>query len=586
MRRPSRRAIALLLALFIVGGSSSRAAHAEPTPEDLARAKELFQQGNDLRNAGDCERALERFAASRALVPSVPNILNTAFCLNVLGRADEALDEYAILITGYKDQLSAEELDQLTQTMTGLRDKVGGIEVVANVEGATLVVDTRSRGTLPRVAPVRILPGEHRVLVVKDGYEAFDTTARVDAGRVTQVRATLRPISIAGRVRIDAAELAGAEVIVDGAPIGKVPWEGTLSRGTHWIALSLGDRGTAPARVVVVDGQTAVIAPPLLPLGQPLDIVTLPPDARLSIDDVELGAGRFRMRLPRGDHRLAARAEGYRTLERKLRIDPGTPSALRLELAIDPEHPRWAAAGDPLHYALEIHGGLLVGPELDSGAEQFCDERPPSCSASPLLGGNIELRAAILFPFGLSLGVAGGYMGAGMSLSRSVGVAFEPFVEYQYEDDLGILGPYAALRVGYTFTFGIVEPRLGVSGGVLFASARDRITVTATANGETARAFVENAGESASRVDVFVRPELGVGLRAGPVRFGVDVGASVFLLEGPTNTNGSTIVADSDRCLRSSPNVYCTPFQDLVAEEYAYGPFVVFSPTASVGYVF
>lgn len=49
----------------------------------------------------------------------------------------------------------------------------------------------------------------------------------------------------------DEARLAEAkrlfrELIVDGAPMGEVPWDGSLEPGKHWFALHLGDTAAAP----------------------------------------------------------------------------------------------------------------------------------------------------------------------------------------------------------------------------------------------------------------------------------------------------------------------------------------------------
>ena len=41
----------------------------------LEQAKQLFMQGNEMRKAGDWERALEYYVKSRDLVASVPNTI-------------------------------------------------------------------------------------------------------------------------------------------------------------------------------------------------------------------------------------------------------------------------------------------------------------------------------------------------------------------------------------------------------------------------------------------------------------------------------------------------------------------------------
>ncbi|MBI4700565.1 MAG: hypothetical protein HY744_05280, partial [Deltaproteobacteria bacterium] len=82
----------------------------EPPPDPkLAEAKRLFFSGNELRLAGDYQRALDYYLESRALMPSVANTKNAAICLDELGRYDEALELYEDLITRFREEISEED---------------------------------------------------------------------------------------------------------------------------------------------------------------------------------------------------------------------------------------------------------------------------------------------------------------------------------------------------------------------------------------------------------------------------------------------------------------------------------------------
>jgi tetratricopeptide (TPR) repeat protein len=105
-----------LLALGLVTLARAQPAEREPAPvaaktetasdSALEQAKALFHKGNLLRKTGDCQRALELYLQSRALVPSVPNTLNAAFCLNQLGRFDEALETYETALLEFESELT------------------------------------------------------------------------------------------------------------------------------------------------------------------------------------------------------------------------------------------------------------------------------------------------------------------------------------------------------------------------------------------------------------------------------------------------------------------------------------------------
>jgi hypothetical protein len=106
--------------------SGSRAA---PTPAQLEEAKRLFREGNELRRTGDCERALELYLRSRAIVASVPNTINTAFCLNELKRYDEALELYEELMVRFSAELSEEDRLSLSPVMNTLRQQTASLDI-------------------------------------------------------------------------------------------------------------------------------------------------------------------------------------------------------------------------------------------------------------------------------------------------------------------------------------------------------------------------------------------------------------------------------------------------------------------------
>ena len=138
-----------------------------PTEAQLEEAKRLFRDGNELRRTGDCQRALELYLRSRALVPSVPNTINAAFCLNELKRYDEALELYEELMVRFSAELSEEDRLSLAPVMGTLREQVASLDISSNTTGL-VVIDGRPRGRLPLPTALRVLAGR-RTLRVIDG---------------------------------------------------------------------------------------------------------------------------------------------------------------------------------------------------------------------------------------------------------------------------------------------------------------------------------------------------------------------------------------------------------------------------------
>ncbi|MBI4702217.1 MAG: hypothetical protein HY744_13900 [Deltaproteobacteria bacterium] len=141
-------------------GGAEPAGKREPPPDpQLAEAKRLFFSGNELRLAGDYQRALEYYLESRALMPSVANTKNAAICLDELGRYDEALELYEELITRFREEISDEDRAAVAPDVQRLRGQVGSIDAHAVTSAASSTAAwTRSLSSARRSS---FLPASH-----------------------------------------------------------------------------------------------------------------------------------------------------------------------------------------------------------------------------------------------------------------------------------------------------------------------------------------------------------------------------------------------------------------------------------------
>ncbi|MBI4701380.1 MAG: PEGA domain-containing protein [Deltaproteobacteria bacterium] len=524
-------------------------------------------------------------------MPSVANTQNAAICLDELGRYDEALELYEDLITRFREEISEEDRAAVAPDMQRLRGQVGSIDVLANVGQAAIVIDGRARGRLPLVSPIRVMPGRHDVRVLKEGYETFQSTVEVAVGKTASVDARLKPLANAGRLRIEHPVLAGAEVFVDGVLLGRIPWEGTLGAGRHLFLVRKGNVGSAPKEVIVVEGQTALPSVQAHRLGPALRIRVEPATAELSIDGVPVGKGRWEGRLPVGEHRLEARESGYFNEARGLKVTAESGGDTVLRLRAQAEHPRWGTKEPGLIW-LEAFGGVAIASSFGSQAEESCESG--SCSEnSAAWGALVGARAGYEFPFGLSVQAAGGYLTLGQELGRELGTSFEDSktdkpvpVTYTLSDDIRISGALAGVGLSYRQPLGEhVELRIHALVGALFARSRDAITGTVSDGARTLDVYVNGSDTSVGSVDLFVMPELQLGLRFAGFAAGLGLSAPLFLLEGPAYETGDVSVVGS--CSGpSAPALACAPGSELVAGERAYGLFLAWVPTASAGYSF
>ena len=190
--------LALLGALLIPAGAQADA---------RARARLLFQQGNELRARSDHAGALEKFRQAYRLLPSYKIDLNMGLTLLDLGRDQEAaavlerfLRRGAHRSPGYIVTLAHRRLERL-------RRRLASVRVQCQVAGATVVVDSRVRGRTPlheaayfKVSGARSV----NVLVRRRGYAPFSRKVVLGQGQHLDLEVVLRPARVPGtRVQMD-----------------------------------------------------------------------------------------------------------------------------------------------------------------------------------------------------------------------------------------------------------------------------------------------------------------------------------------------------------------------------------------------
>jgi hypothetical protein len=570
------RSALLALSLFLL----SAAADAQVASGE-ERARELFRKGVELYEHDDIERALDLFMQSRAEWPSSHNVANAAICLKRLQRYDEALEMYEELLTDHQDELSERERAALGPILDDLRKRVASLNVSANVDGL-LVVDDKPRGKLPRRGPVRVLPGKRLVRIIKDGYQTYERRVEVELGGVARLDARLVPLAEAGALRVEDSSGEGAQVFVDGAPLGRAPWEGTLGPGKHLVWTRKGESGSAPMAVVVVQGQKAVITARSKPLGPHVTLETRPSSASLWLDDVPLERGGFRGRLPVGTYRLKASEEGYHARTRTVVVPPAGAKPMRvvLELQADREHPRWPKPQAGRGF-LGGFVGYGYGTTLNGDAETFCDVCPDHPGVHALIAG---LRGGYRFRFGLALELGAGFLGFTSSFDRSLTLSVQPNGVYHLNHEAWIGGPFLAAGVSQRVELGErfgLELRAGA--GALFEFAREPLTATAQTSIESLPVDIDDPEGTRTGAAGLVLVDLGADVSFGDLRLGVGFGAAILATAGPTFDERKT---HNPHPCSNPEGVGCLGTGAELPSSDVHGPMVLWVPELKLEYVF
>jgi hypothetical protein len=94
----------------------------------------------------------------------------------------------------------------------------GVLDISGTVDGATVAVDGRELGLLPR--SVDLGAGPHTIRVEKEGYRTFEREVHIVPGRTLEIEARLDVVP--PRLSVD-ADVPGAQVFLDRRFVGKTP---------------------------------------------------------------------------------------------------------------------------------------------------------------------------------------------------------------------------------------------------------------------------------------------------------------------------------------------------------------------------
>ena len=341
-------------------------------PADLkAEAREHFFRAVELFDNGSWAAALAEFLQSRALYPTRQATKNAAVCLKKLSRFDESLDMFEALLREFADDLPAADRAEAGREVTALRGLVGTIDVAQGELGAAIIVDGRSRGDFPLVAPLRVAAGTHTVRVFKEGFEPFETRVDVAGGQIVQVGAKLRALSASGRLRVTERSGKKMDVVVDDAVVGQTPWEGLLALGDHVVLLrGEGDLGTQPAQAPIKQQGLTSLTLAAEPLESSLAIEVSPAHATVAIDAVTVGRGTWDGRLRKGAHTIEVAAEGFFPARSELTLQPAERRVQRVDLVRNEDAELWQ---NPPKISFSAGAGFAMTPSFGGDIAGSCE---------------------------------------------------------------------------------------------------------------------------------------------------------------------------------------------------------------------
>ena len=132
----------------------------------------------------------------------------------------------------------------------------GSISITSTPSNASVKVDGIYRGTTPLSVNTNV--GTHRVVLEKDGYNSWSTSAKVNSNGVTIIDAELSPSTTYGYLTVS-SNPNYCDVYVDGSYKGQTPLTLTVTTGTHTVRLSKSGYTGFSTKISVYEGATSTV---------------------------------------------------------------------------------------------------------------------------------------------------------------------------------------------------------------------------------------------------------------------------------------------------------------------------------------
>jgi formylglycine-generating enzyme required for sulfatase activity len=217
---------------------------------------------------------------------------------------------------------------------------------------ATVLADGREIGKAPGV--VEIAAGPHLLAIDAPRHERLEQKIEIEGlGREQSLKVTLVP----GFASVTfESKPAGAQVLVDGKPIGTTPATLDVDAGRRAIAFAHPEFRTWEQTITVVSGQAQTVGP--VELGLPeakLSVRTQPAGADVSVAGAYRGRTPVTLALaPNVDHEVVVTRAGYAAATRTVRLEPKGEQTLAFDLVA--QLGEIAISGEPRDAELFVNG--------------------------------------------------------------------------------------------------------------------------------------------------------------------------------------------------------------------------------------
>jgi tetratricopeptide (TPR) repeat protein len=186
-----------MVCLSVVLSLATRAA--ADNAADIELAKAHFRTGQIYYERGRYPDAAHEFEEAFRLSGHGDLLYNMGKAYDGGGDPARALEAYRRFIVAVPN---SPDRAAVRQRIAELEQKIARLEIVSNVDDATITVDSIRRGRTPMAAPIEVNPGPHELVASKEGYRTFRASFDARSGERLEMRPVLESLTVVKIVEV------------------------------------------------------------------------------------------------------------------------------------------------------------------------------------------------------------------------------------------------------------------------------------------------------------------------------------------------------------------------------------------------
>lgn len=408
---------------------------AQAQDESLNRARDAFDSGQDLFQAGKYAEAAEKFKAAYEARPFSQFLFNIGACYEKANDYSTALDYYGQYLKANPAKEDADKTKKRIAALTKAVDEIkagtgdpaqpaeavknldniairGFVVIESDPQGASIYLDNTDGEPLAKTPWNGSFDGQHVVIIERKGNKSAEKTIRPDPNKMQTFVFVLGEEDYLGYLDVS-SNIPGANIYIDDKAVGvkgTTPWSDEIKPGKHKIWVTKAGYSEYTTEVEVIAGETHKVTATLEGAevgylnvrGKGVEKYKIYVDGKILCK-----RGPCLKPLAAGKHKVSIRRSGHRSFNKKIDVQSKTEVTMRADLAKEPS--RSDAIISYLLAGAFAGGGYYLGTKAQDVHDELEAEiaagAPPPDKNDPRLGWSLKSGKAYSVASGALYGI-------------------------------------------------------------------------------------------------------------------------------------------------------------------------------------